>query len=694
MKKLITQILMVVMLLLAITGYSQPTGVHITINPSPTLYSVTGGGTYCAGLSGVPVGLSGSETLVTYQIQIGGVNTGLPIAGTGNALNFGNQLIPGIYTVIATSTLTGCSIQMSNSATITVNPIPNILLTASGPVEFCGSGTVTLTANAGSGCTYYWQNNGANIPGANLNQYVATTTAMYTVVATNITTGCSNDNDTMVQVHPLPQVFTVSSSSASFCQGSLGVTINLNGSQTGVNYQLMLNGSASGVPVAGTGLSLNWINQDDPGIYSVVATNNTTLCTNIMTNTPVVIMNPLPANASVITGPTSVCQGSMVAFSTTPVVNATAYIWSVPTGATIMSSTGTSIMVQFGGSTSGDVSVFGQNSCGGGQPFILPVTVNTAPTLNATAADYDICAGETTTLTAGGTGVSFVWSGGLAATQSVVTPILHTTTTYYVTATGLNGCTGSDNVIVTVHALPNASIIGLPNAVCTDQNTVALVGTPTGGIFSGFAVGGNLFYPAVAGPGTVTITYTVTDGYGCVGNAVDYITVNPVPVVSFNSPPGPINVGTPTFDMMQFVYPPNGTFTGPGMIGSIFDPAIAGQGTHTITYMYTNPVTGCSSGQIQYIPVGSVGIDEVDAAVNAIAMFPNPAISQLNLTGINMKEIKTLRIFDLIGKVIYTTDIISESLIINVENFNPGIYLINFMDADGVSVSKKFIKSE
>ena len=163
----------------------------------------------------------------------------------------------------------------------------------------------------------------------------------------------------------------------------------------------------------------------------------------------------------------------------------------------------------------------------------------------------------------------------------------------------------------------------------------------------------------------------------------------------FTNVAGAIYTDTPPFDLTAYVSPIGGTFSGPGMIGSIFNPNAAGVGTHMLTYTYTHPITGCSASQIQYITVfGSVGIDDVTAAVDAIVMYPNPATSQLNLVGINTQEIIALQIFDLIGKVVYSTDINSESITIDVNNFNSGAYLIRFINIDGVSVTKQFIKSE
>jgi len=74
----------------------------VSINPLPTAYSVTGGGSYCAGGTGVAVGLSNSETGVNYQLKKDGSNVGSAVAGTGSALPFGNQTGAGTYTVEAT----------------------------------------------------------------------------------------------------------------------------------------------------------------------------------------------------------------------------------------------------------------------------------------------------------------------------------------------------------------------------------------------------------------------------------------------------------------------------------------------------------------------------------------------------------------------------------------------------------------
>lgn len=99
--------------------------VEITINALPAVYNVTGGGAYCAGSAGVTIGLSSSEVGASYQLQHAGVNIGNPVSGNGSAISFGNQTIPGIYTIVATSSNMPACIQfMNGSVTISITNKP------------------------------------------------------------------------------------------------------------------------------------------------------------------------------------------------------------------------------------------------------------------------------------------------------------------------------------------------------------------------------------------------------------------------------------------------------------------------------------------------------------------------------------------------------------------------------------------
>jgi uncharacterized repeat protein (TIGR01451 family) len=130
----------------------------------PTVFSVTGGGDYCAGNIGVPVGLSGSQTGLSYQLKRNGTDTGAPTVGTGSAISFGNQLFAGSYTVEATIIATGCTAGMNGSVQVLVNPSPSISFTTTTPACDGDDGAIQLFVIGGSEpYTYNW----ADLPGDN-----------------------------------------------------------------------------------------------------------------------------------------------------------------------------------------------------------------------------------------------------------------------------------------------------------------------------------------------------------------------------------------------------------------------------------------------------------------------------------------------------------------------------------------------
>ena len=131
--------------------------------PPGTIYAVTGGGSYCSGGSGVAIGLAGSDINVDYQLKLGGVDVGSPVAGTGAALSFGLQTTAGSYTVQGSNTSTFCVGSMSGNAVITVNTAPSIGTepTTQNPA-LGGSASFNVVAT-GAGLTYQWRRDGTNL---------------------------------------------------------------------------------------------------------------------------------------------------------------------------------------------------------------------------------------------------------------------------------------------------------------------------------------------------------------------------------------------------------------------------------------------------------------------------------------------------------------------------------------------------
>ncbi|MDF7822375.1 hypothetical protein P1X15_32505, partial [Runella sp. MFBS21] len=174
------------------------------------------GGSFCQGGTGVEITLSGSQSGINYQLKRDNANVGNAVAGTGNALSFGNQTLAGTYTVVATNASTNCTKDMSSSASVTVNDLPTAYNVGGGG-SFCQGGTGVEITLSGSqpGVNYQLKRDNANVGNAVAgtgnelsfgNQIVAGT---YTVVATNASTNCTNDmsSSASVTVNDLPTAY-------------------------------------------------------------------------------------------------------------------------------------------------------------------------------------------------------------------------------------------------------------------------------------------------------------------------------------------------------------------------------------------------------------------------------------------------------------------------------------------------------
>ena len=75
-----------------------------------------------------------------------------------------------------------------------------------------------------------------------------------------------------------------------------------------------------------------------------------------------------------------------------------------------------------------------------------------------------------------------------------------------------------------------ASISLTEDTFCNTDSPMTLTGSPAGGTWSGAGVSGNQFNPSALSPGqTVQITYTATDGIGCVTSSTESVRIKTAP---------------------------------------------------------------------------------------------------------------------------------------------------------------------
>jgi uncharacterized protein YjdB len=161
----------------AIISYMLSTGclatMNVTVNALPSVYNVTGGGAYCIGGTGVPVGLGSSSIGVTYKLYKDTTNLG-GLIGTGSALDFGLQTAAGTYTVIAISSVTGCYQAMNDSAVVSVSGFvtPAVSIASFIHDSACFAMPTVFYAYAsggGSAPVYSWRVNGVLTAGTSSN---------------------------------------------------------------------------------------------------------------------------------------------------------------------------------------------------------------------------------------------------------------------------------------------------------------------------------------------------------------------------------------------------------------------------------------------------------------------------------------------------------------------------------------------
>lgn len=177
----------------------------IVNNGIPAGYSVTGGGNYCEGTGGLPVGVSDSEIGVLYTLYKDGVAQSPTVEGTGEALSFGDQP-GGVYTVTGTNANTTTAM-VGSAVIIELDNLPVSVTVEPDHEPICSNSTIVFNAyaeNVGDAPTFQWYKNGIAIEGFNFNQYQFVPIEgdeVYVVVTSSLE--CTINNPAISEVYEL-----------------------------------------------------------------------------------------------------------------------------------------------------------------------------------------------------------------------------------------------------------------------------------------------------------------------------------------------------------------------------------------------------------------------------------------------------------------------------------------------------------
>ena len=240
-----------------------------------------------------------------------------------------------------------------------------------------------------------------------------------------------------------------------------------------------------------------------------------------------------PASAFNISDNT-ICKNTCITFADQSTNNPTSWSWTFAGGNPSSSSLQNPGTICY--PTQGTYAVtLSVTNAGGTNSSSQTVTVYNTPNTNA-GNDTAVCSGISATLHATG-GTSFLWTptAGLNnpnIASPVATPTV--TTTYTVVGTNANGCTNSDEIVMTIHPLPNVIVTPAADTICKGMGaTLIASGASTYSWSPNVALNTTTGSGVFANPGiNTTYTATGTDLFGCKSEATSIITVADAPLIA------------------------------------------------------------------------------------------------------------------------------------------------------------------
>lgn len=251
----------------------------------------------------------------------------------------------------------------------------------------------------------------------------------------------------------------------------------------------------------------------------------------------------------------------------------------------------------------------------------ITITVMPAPVVAIDHVPSMYINGPQIILNASPSGGTFRGDGVTSATFNPAEAGEGTHVITYETATDRYGCASSDTIHIKVLPLPPDATITPVDTLCVQSDPVTLEAKDPGGTWSGDGVLNGKFYPDLAGAGNHIIKYEISDPDGKIYSSQITITVMPPPVVTIDHVPAMYLNGPLVFLNAS---PTGGSFTGDGVTAVTFNPAVAGEGTHVITYETATDRYGCASSDTIHIKVLPVPPDVTITPVDTLCVQSDP----------------------------------------------------------------------
>mgnify|MGYP000341673610 CR=1 FL=1 len=479
----------------------------------------------------IMIGTSAASQTWTEATTTLGTNTTLAYTPT----SFGTKTIT--YTAADAN---GCKISANATLDVSQPVAPTVA-----NVTLCQNSTATaLTATALTGHTVKWYTTATGGTALTSAPIPSTTTAGTTTYYATQTTpqGCESLRTPLdVIVNPAP-AFTSASSIAAVCNQT-AINYIPTSSVTGATFAWtssavsgISNAAASGTASINENLNNTSVN---PVVvtYVYTTTNPSTGCTS--TNNVTATVNPAATLTSATSAP-AICNNTAFAYSPTSATAGTTYAWSraAVTGISNGAANGTgAINETLINTTANPVTVtynyvLTANGCNNTQS--ITVVVNPSATMSS-ALTANVCSGRLFKYTplSATAGTTYAWSRaavtGITNTAATGTGAISETLTNstqapinvtYVYTLTANGCSNTQNLVVTVNPTPAKLIITAdgPTVFCKEESVVLRFNPTNTGTYQWYQDG----VPVSGATATNTTVYTagsftaiVTNSYGC-----------------------------------------------------------------------------------------------------------------------------------------------------------------------------------
>ena len=420
------------------------------------------------------------------------------------------------------------------------------------------------------------------------------------------------------------------------------------------------------------GATTQTINVTAAGNYTVTITDGLG-CSN--SSTVAVSVNTRPTVT--VSGSATVCAGQSV---TLTAVGGATYLWN--TGVTTNTLTVTP-------SANTTYSVIGTNVAGCSDTATFSVVVDAIPTMSGTPtitnAGCGLSNGSITGVSIVGTGLTYNWTNSANVSVGTTADLSNVPAgVYNLTATKATGCSAAFGPYsISNPTAPAAATVTVVDSVLCAGETIQMTAasTTTGATFSwsgpnftGSGATVTIANATAANAGVYSVTVTAN---GCTSTSSNKsVVVNNLPAVTVLTFTDTTCVNYSNVTLAGA--PAGGTFSGSGVNGASFDPAVAGVGTHVVTYAYTD-ANGCSNTATTSIVVDAcVGLGE--SVINSIRVFPNPTNTVINVAS-TREDIAVVVLTNSVGEVVARV----RGTQLDASQFANGLYFVTAIFEDGSS---------